>query len=100
MSLHAGNPVAKTAYSPLYNGMDEAHDILTSCDVVVCFDLNLHESILLATIIHSTDRTLATSLRNVNRMNVRYYSKTATIENPWIRFYSQAGLSASRLASA
>jgi hypothetical protein len=57
VSLHPGNPVAKPSYSPLYTGMDEAHDIFTSCDVVVCIDLNLHESTLLATAIHSTDRT-------------------------------------------
>jgi hypothetical protein len=60
VSLPAGNPVTKTAYRPLYTGLDEAHDILTSCDVVVCMDLNLHESTLLSATIHSTNRTLTT----------------------------------------
>jgi hypothetical protein len=48
VSLHTGNPVAKPAYSPLYTGLNEAYDILTSCNVVVCMNLNLHESTLLA----------------------------------------------------
>jgi hypothetical protein len=43
VSLHAGNPVGKSAYSPLYSGLDEAYNILTSGDVIVCVDLNLHE---------------------------------------------------------
>src|SRR6185503_9337099 len=55
VSLHAGNPVGKTAYSPLYTGIDEAHDIFTPCDVVVGIDLNLHESPLLANTIPSRD---------------------------------------------
>jgi hypothetical protein len=52
VSLHAGNPVAKPAHSPLYSGLNEAHDIFTSCDVVICMNLNLHESPLLITTIH------------------------------------------------
>ena len=55
VNLHAGNPVGKTAYSPLYTGIDEAHDIFTPCDVVVGIDLNLHESPLLANTIPSRD---------------------------------------------
>jgi hypothetical protein len=43
VSLHAGNPVGKSAYSPLYSGLDEADDIFTPCDVIVCMNLNLHE---------------------------------------------------------
>ena len=43
VSLHAGNPVGKSAYSPLYSGLDKAHNIFTSGDVMVCIDLNLHE---------------------------------------------------------
>jgi len=41
--LHAGNPVGKSAYSPLDAGVDEAHDIFTPCDVIVSIDLNLLE---------------------------------------------------------
>jgi hypothetical protein len=43
VSLHAGNPGGKSAYGPLYSGLDEAHNIFTSGDVIVCMDLNLHE---------------------------------------------------------
>src|SRR5438105_4771976 len=71
MGLYTGNPITKPPYSPLYTGMDEAHDIFTSCNVVICIDLNLHESTLLATTILPTNRRLTTRLKNVNRMNVR-----------------------------
>jgi hypothetical protein len=71
MRLYTGNPITEPPYSPLYTGMDEAHDIFTSCDVVICIDLNLHESTLLATTILPTNRNLTTRLENVNLMNIR-----------------------------
>jgi hypothetical protein len=43
MNFHTSNPVGKTTYSALHTGMNEAHDILSSLNVVVCVDLNLHE---------------------------------------------------------
>jgi hypothetical protein len=46
MGFHAGNPVGKTTYRALHAGMNEAHDILSPRNVVVCVDLNLHEFLL------------------------------------------------------
>lgn len=68
MNFHTGNPVGKTTYRALHAGMNEAHDILSSLNMVVCVDMNLHEFSPLAATIHTTERPRTTRLINVNRL--------------------------------
>jgi hypothetical protein len=68
MNFHTGNPIGKTTYRALHAGMNEAHDILSSLNMVVGVDLNLHEFCPLAAAIHPTERTRTTRLIYVNRL--------------------------------
>jgi len=68
MNFHTGNPIGKTTYRALQAGIDEARDILSSLNVVVCVDLNSHEFSPLAATIHPSERTQTTRLINVNQL--------------------------------